>query len=79
MSGIVPQPLNVDKNARNGISARAFVMCLWTSDQMRWRNSRLQERVARTSNTNGGPTIVVLQDFGVGLALVCHDCCADLA
>lgn len=34
---------------------------------------------ARTSDADGGPTIVVLQDFCVSLALICHDCRADLA
>jgi hypothetical protein len=33
----------------------------------------------RTSGADSGPTIVMLQDFCVSLALIRHDCRADLA
>src|SRR5579864_2734235 len=32
----------------------------------------------KTSDADSGPAIVVLQDFRVSLALICHDCRADL-
>ena len=40
--------------------------------------SDLSARV-RTSDADSGPAIVMLQDFDVSLALICHDCRADLA
>jgi len=39
--------------------------------------SDLSARV-RTSDADSGPAIVKLQDFDVSLALICHDCRADL-
>jgi hypothetical protein len=34
---------------------------------------------SKTSDADSGPTIVMLQDFCVSLARICHDCRADLA
>ncbi len=34
---------------------------------------------AKTSDADGGPAVVMLQDLGVRPARVGHDCCADLA
>ena len=36
-------------------------------------------RGVRTSDADSGPAIIMLQDFCVSLALIGHDCRADLA
>ncbi len=58
---------------------------LWRSDEIRACARDLRswmdpgERAARTSDADSGPTIVMLQDFCVSLAVICHNCRPDLA
>src|SRR6266478_2570747 len=42
------------------------------------RGAGIEQFASKTSDADGGPRIVMLQDFRVSLALICHDSRADL-